>query len=664
MRHHQGSSKLLGTSGLPDLFSDRRHELKTLPPQIAPAGVVLLLALMALLAGGAARRESVTIDEVAHIGAGVSYLQKLDMRMNEEHPLLAKVLAALPLIVRGVHADYSSVSWTFSAGLFKQFFGQWVFGHWLIARWNDPIATVFWARLSMLCLTLVLGIVLFVYGSRLGDTWGGLLCLCTYATMPAMLAFGPLVLTDMAITLFAVLTVWAFASMWQSPSHGTVLRFALALGGALLSKFSAGLLFLCFAAFVLSLRWRPVPGQPTDKTELRAWRRVRWWSLTKGTFFAAWVVYGVYFVLSWNEATDSLYFLGHNSAALLLRRVLMPPSTYLRGLALFAITAKPHTFILGHLYPHGVWFYFPLLFALKSPLAFLLLLLLALIVGLVAKLGRVQLAAIPEGRELHWRAVWVFLAVFAGACMLGRMQISIRHFSVPLALLVLLLAPLPRTLESLRNSGWPAARAGIWLTVALALASVVTAVRAYPYYLPFVNSLSAGHPGYALVSDSNLDWNQALPEVEHFVQQRGLHHVLLDEYGFSDAKVYVPEAKFWNCQEPAPEDGAQWAVLSANMIEESHNCVWLLRFPHEALAGGSMYAFQLPTVIPPAGTPEGPPLPGEYRNLGGVPFPMDMRLIFLSCIQDPQQLQPTWDRVTATMRAEMEKRKRNSKTTR
>lgn len=52
----------------------------------------LLLLLMAILAGGAARRESITFDEIAHIGAGVSYLQKLDMRMNPEHPPLAKVL--------------------------------------------------------------------------------------------------------------------------------------------------------------------------------------------------------------------------------------------------------------------------------------------------------------------------------------------------------------------------------------------------------------------------------------------------------------------------------------------------------------------------------------------------------------------------------------------
>jgi 4-amino-4-deoxy-L-arabinose transferase-like glycosyltransferase len=615
---------------------------------------------MALLAGGAARRESITIDEVAHIGAGVSYLQKLDMRMNEEHPPLAKALAAVPLVVRGVHADYSHVSWTFSAGLFKQFFGEWVFGHWVIARWNDPIATVFWARLPMLFLTLVLGIVLFAYGSRLGDPWGGLLCLCVFATMPVVLAFGPLVLTDMAITLFAVLTVWAFASMWRSPSRGTVLRFGLALSGALLSKFSAGLLFFCFAAFILSLRWRPAPEQPADKAELRAWRRIRWWSLTKGIVFAALVVYAVYLILSWNEPTDSLSFLGRNAAALLLRRVLMPPWIYLRGLVLFAVTAKPPAFILGHSYPHGVWFYFPVLFLLKSPLAFLLLLLLALMVSLVAKLRVVRLAVVPKGLESHWRAVWVSLAVFTGACILSRMQFSIRHFSVPLVLLVLLLAPLPRTLESLRRSTWPAARAFVWLTVALALASVLTAVRAYPYYLPFLNSLSAGRPGYALVGDSNLDWNQALPEVEDFVQQHGLKRVLLDEYGFSEPGMYVPESQFWNCQQPAAEDGGQWVVVSANLILDGHNCPWLLRFPHEPLAGGSMYAFQLPVVVPPAGTPGGPPLPEEYHQFGGQPIPGDLRLLFLSCIRDPQQLLPTWDRMTATMQAEMEKRKRES----
>jgi hypothetical protein len=125
--------------------------MKTQLSRVVLAGAVLLLALMALLADGSARRESATFDEIAHIGAGVSYLQKQDMRMNEEHPPLAKVLAAVPLVIRGVRADYSQFSWSFSgSGLFKQFLGEWVFGHSLIAQWNEPIATVFWARQPML----------------------------------------------------------------------------------------------------------------------------------------------------------------------------------------------------------------------------------------------------------------------------------------------------------------------------------------------------------------------------------------------------------------------------------------------------------------------------------------------------------------------------------
>lgn len=618
--------------------------MKMQSSKLVLAGALILLVLMAALADGAVRRESATFDEVAHIGAGLSCLQKLDMRMNEEHPPLAKVLAAVPLVVRGVHADYSHPSWTFSgSGIFKQMLGEWIFGDWLISHWNEPQSTVFWARQPMLFLTLLLGVVLFIYGSRLGNEWGGLLCLCAYATMPVMLAFGPLVLTDIAITLFALLTLWAFAEMWKAPSRRTIIWFGLAFGGALLSKFSAGLLFFCFPAFILSLRWRPLPQQPVDKTELRKWRRLRWRSLILGVILAALVVYVVYLILSWNEPTDSLSILGHNTAALVLRRLLMPPWIYLRGLALFAFTAKPPAYLFGLSYPHGVWFFFPVLFLLKSPISFLLLLVLALTVGLVARLRPARLTLVAEDMELHWRAIWIFLAIYTTACILSRFQFTIRHFSISLALLILMLAPLPKALNQLRSSGWPFARAAVWITVALALASIATAVRAYPYYLPFLNSFSGGRPAYELVADSNLDWNGGLLEAESFVQQRGLNRVLIDAYGFSDPTMYVPQGQFWNCQEAKPADGGKWAIISADYIQESHNCIWLFSYPHQALAGGSMYAVQLPPVIPAAGEPGGPPLAVNYRQFGNMPFPGDLRLIWLKCIRDPNQIQPTWE---------------------
>ena len=243
------------------------------------------------------------------------------------------------------------------------------------------------------------------------------------------------------------------------------------------------------------------------------------------------------------------------------------------------------------------------------------------------------------------------------ACLLSRLTISIRHFSTPLVLLILLLAPLARMLGSLQRSGWPAARAAGWLVLALALVSVFTAVRAYPFYLPFLNSLSLGRPGYELVNDSNLDWNQALPEVDLWVRRQGLQRVMIDEYGFTEPTVYVRQALFWNCQQPSATDAGQWVVISAGMIADGHNCLWLLHYPHQSLAGGSMYAFQLPNVIPPAGSEGGPPLRAAWHNFGGFPWPEDSRLVILNCIRDPLQLQPTIDHMRAMYEAALREKK-------
>ena len=602
---------------------------------------------MALLAGGAARRESVTIDEVAHTAAGVSYWQQLDMRMNEEHPPLAKLLAAIPLVLRGANADYSHVSWTWSLGMFHQYLGEWVFGHWFLMRWNDPQPTLFWARVPMLLITLILGWVLYVCGSRLGGVWGGLLCLAAYVSTPTFLAFGPLVITDIVVTLFFVLTVWQLPQMWHSPSRAQVARFGLVFAGALLSKFSSGLLFFVFLAVALSMRLRPLPEQPVEKAERRSWRWRAWRNLAKGTLWAALFVYLVYLVFSWHQPTDSFNLIPHFPKSPLVRRLLMPIFLYVRGLLLFALSATSRpTFILGHTYPHGVWFYFPVLFLLKSQLAFLLLLLLTIVAALMVRRQHENgFPIIPSGRELLWRCIWVSLVVYTAACMLNRLDISIRHFSIPLALAILLLAPLPRMVEILRGSNPGVASIGTWSTIAFTGVALIVAVRAYPHYFPFFNTLSLERPGYALVNDSNLDWNQALPDVETFVRQRGLKQVLLDEWGFSEPTVYVPEAEWWDCQTPNSSDGGHWAVLSANMIEDGHNCRWLLQYPHQILAGGGMYAFQLPEVIPAAGESGGPPLPKDYRYFGGFKvFDEDPRVIFRNCIRDPQQLQPTMDR--------------------
>ena len=166
-----------------------------------------------------------------------------------------------------------------------------------------------------------------------------------------------------------------------------------------------------------------------------------------------------------------------------------------------------------------------------------------------------------------------------------------------------------------------------------------------------------GRPNYELVNDSNLDWDHALPEVADWAQSRGLQHVPLDAYGFFDPTVYMKQAELWNCQNPSANDGGQLAVVSAGYILDGHNCRWLLQYPHEPLAGGSMYAFQLPAVIPVAGSPGGPPNQADWRNIGGMPGEVDASTLFHSLVVDPQPLQPTWDRFQQYFQEEQQKRK-------
>jgi hypothetical protein len=66
-----------------------------------------------------------------------------------------------------------------------------------------------------------------------------------------------------------------------------------------------------------------------------------------------------------------------------------------------------------------------------------------------------------------------------------------------------------------------------------------------------------------------------------------------------------------------------------------------MEYPHQPLAGGSMYAVQLPQQIPAAGSAGGPPLPSAFRQFAGAPF--DFRGFFLDLILHPEKLPQAMD---------------------
>jgi hypothetical protein len=84
------------------------------------------------------------------------------------------------------------------------------------------------------------------------------------------------------------------------------------------------------------------------------------------------------------------------------------PDSYLYGLADVRIMSDFYSsFLLGQVYPHGMWFYFPMAFAIKSTLSFLTLL--GVTVGAIAVEGCARGARSsfsPFRRRFTWLWPW------------------------------------------------------------------------------------------------------------------------------------------------------------------------------------------------------------------------------------------------------------------
>src|SRR6266487_666638 len=104
---------------------------------------VIVVGVAAALAFIAAMGNSPVVDEVAHIGAGYSYVRKLDCRLNPEHPPLVKDLAGLPLLTLGLdESPFATRAWVSDVN------GQWELGRQVIFKSGaDPGTIMSFARL-------------------------------------------------------------------------------------------------------------------------------------------------------------------------------------------------------------------------------------------------------------------------------------------------------------------------------------------------------------------------------------------------------------------------------------------------------------------------------------------------------------------------------------
>ncbi|MCD9874610.1 ArnT family glycosyltransferase [Streptomyces guryensis] len=449
---------------------------------LPPLLVVVLLAQMAAAMVTTAVQQTPTIDEPVYVATAADYLHEHRVRLNPEHPPLGKLVIAVGVAIAGPHVDTS----------YKGDQGQ--FGrHLLYESGNDPWRLMFWARLPVIALTLLFGLVVFAFARELAGSAAGLTALALYAFSPDVIAHGSLATLDVPAAGFVLTSAWLLWRARRRPRMYVPLAGA-ALGAALATKMSVLPVVPVLLALAAWAVWR---GEAEDRRKRAA--------LGAGVVAVAAVavVWASYLVvdprLRWSPEQPVPAVHGLKG---LLVGLLPFPESYRDGVRIqFGLENYPwQGFLFGHLYTGSRWYYLPAALLVKTPLGMLAL----------WACGAVVLLTV---RRLRPAAPYVLLpaGVLLAAAMTGARDFGTRYaIFVPMFLAV--------------AAGCVLAARWRWAplaTGALVLFVAVSSLLTCPYYLPYSNEAFGGPAETHLrLHDSNVDWGQDLGRLADRLHER------------------------------------------------------------------------------------------------------------------------------------------------
>jgi len=467
--------------------------------------VLVLLCVIFAQTVESAACTSITIDEGLHITSGYTILRTGDFRLVEEHPPLVKMWEALPLLAvpdlpdpRALPPWEEAAKPTTESLPLLRMTQQWLYPYQPIDR------LVFAARVPAALLAVLLGAVVFRWAA---DLWGwksGLLALFLLTFDPNILAHASVAGTDLGAACFITLAMFAMARFLRRPAFLRLAFAGLTLGLAQGAKLSA--LILLPVVILLCLT---------------ALQRRRLLSLVLIFLIAGltlWAIYG--FEIDYVSGIPfPLPAASHSIPWLRLRQHM----------------AHGHSaFLLGQNSSQGWWYYFPVAFALKTPLPTLALLIAALV-------------AFWKGQRrslLNESCLLLFPLVYGASSVFSNLNIGYRHLLPILPFLFIFIA-------RMANGEWRMAAHGasrvtfdvLRITFyALLLWLIFGAACIFPHYLAYFNELAGGpDAGYRYLADSNTDWGQAYKDLARFQQERGLGPVRLSAFIFYDPAIYGVE---------------------------------------------------------------------------------------------------------------------------
>jgi Dolichyl-phosphate-mannose-protein mannosyltransferase len=478
-------------------------------------------------------RSSATWDEPGSLAAGYAALAARDYRPAIEHPPFTRLLAALPLLsMSGVSFDTRPID--AARPEVVAFQGPFEIGHRFLYK-DNPLRhaqggadrLLYRARFMNVLLGVVLGVLVFCWAGEWLGFRAAVVALALYTMEPNIAAHSSLVTTDLGVACFifgAVYFLWrASRQLTAANIAGLVVCFVLAI----LSKFSAAVLGPVVIVLMTMIVWCRGTLSAASAARITL-------LLIVVTWFGVWAAYGFRFAPS---ATPRWVFTLHDHPA--VRQAVptiaaivgwidahyMLPNAFSQGFlhGQGLVQGRP-SFLAGSYSNFGWWYYFPVAFLIKTPLALLAL----FSAGVVLTIKRGRLLSL--GGEAF---LVVPIVLFLGVAMTSALNIGLRHI-LPIYPFVIVLAALPARALIGRRS-----RQSRTVLVALLAAGLLEFGSVYPNNLAFFNRAAGGpSSGFRWLADSNIDWGQDLKPLKTWMDRNQVTHINLAYFGVADPAYY------------------------------------------------------------------------------------------------------------------------------
>jgi 4-amino-4-deoxy-L-arabinose transferase-like glycosyltransferase len=470
----------------------------------------LLLGLLFAQAMTSIPRLSITFDEDLHISTGYSVLRTGDLRLVEDHPPLIGHLMSWPLLLSPQIPEPEEIP-AWADGDRRLFVRNETWWRIPIDSWVIP------PRIPICWLSMLLGAVLFRWASDWFGGRAGLVALALFAFDPNILAHGTLATLDLGGACFVFVAMFGLQRLLRRSNWRNLIIGGILLGLTLGAKVS-GLIVLPVSVGLMvlwGLRCRRRGWMGTLLARL---------SLYLGTaFFTLWAVH--------------LFSFGPPPGL----AISLPAPTYWNSFLRVGrhVSRGNPAYLLGETYVGGRWIYFPIAFALKTPLPALVL------TGAAAVTA---LRAAWRSPQERWRGlVMVSLpASYFVMSIANKINIGYRHLLPIIPFLYLIIArldilahPILKNPKQPRIS-FPTVRGSrftryvlYFAILALLLWQVFGTLQVWPFYLTYFNEIAGGpQNGYRYLADSNVDWGQGLKALREYLEEKPWSDVRLSSFTF------------------------------------------------------------------------------------------------------------------------------------